>query len=90
MKINFHRTGIPTSDISARSLRAEGAMAMLVRSIDLNNIRMLGRWHSDAMMRYLHIQAQPIIGNYSSLMFNNGAYTFQPDKTVPIIDDYDV
>jgi hypothetical protein len=90
MPINFHRTGIPTSDISARSLRAGGAMAMLVGSIDLNNIRRMGRWHSDAMMRYLHIQAQPIIGNYASLMFNNGAYTFQPDETVPIIDACDV
>jgi hypothetical protein len=79
MTINFHRTGIPASDISALSLRAGGAMAMLVGSIDLTNIRMMGRWHSDAMMRYLHIQAQPIIGNYASIMFNNGAYTFQPD-----------
>jgi hypothetical protein len=88
--IKFHRSGIPASDISARSLYAGGAMAMLVGSIDLNNICMMGRWHSDAMMHYLHIQAQPIIGNYASIMFNDGAYTFQPDETVPIIDAYDV
>jgi hypothetical protein len=37
-------------------------MAMLCGDLDLNNIRMMGIWHSNAIMRYLHIQAQPIIG----------------------------
>jgi hypothetical protein len=40
------------------------------------------------MMRYLHVQAQPIIECYAAKMFNNGTYTFQPDETVPIIDNY--
>jgi hypothetical protein len=88
MTMNYHRTGIHASEISARSLRAGGAMAMMCSKIDLNNIRMMGRWHSDAMMRYLHVQAQPIIERYAAKMFNNGTYTFQPDETVPIIDNY--
>jgi hypothetical protein len=41
------------------------------------------------MMRYLHIQAHPIIGNYAAGMFNDSTYSFQPDETVPIIDVYD-
>jgi hypothetical protein len=89
MRINVHRTGIQETDISARSLRAGGAMAMLFGKIDMNNIRLMGRWHSDAMMRYLHGQAQPIVGRFAEVMYNNGAYTFQPDETVPIIDSYD-
>jgi hypothetical protein len=64
-------------------------MAMIFGKIDINSICMMGRWHSDAMMRYLHVQAQPIIGNYAAKMFNKGTYTFQPDETVPIIDVYD-
>jgi hypothetical protein len=45
MTINFHRTTIPDAEISARSLSAGGAMAMLRRSIDLNNI-----WMSNGML----------------------------------------
>jgi hypothetical protein len=89
MQINVHHTGIQATDISARSLRAGGAMAMFFGKIDMNNIRIMGRWHSDAMMRYLHGQAQPIVGRFVEVMYNNGAYTFQPDETVPIIDSYD-
>jgi hypothetical protein len=88
MTMNYHRTGIHASEISARSLRAGGAMAMMYSKIDMNNIRMMGRCHSDAMMRYLHLQAQPIIERYAAKMFNNGTYTFQPNETVPIIDNY--
>jgi hypothetical protein len=88
MRLNVHRTGIEASDVSARSLRAGGAMALLHGRVDLSNIRMMGRWHSDAMMRYLHVQAQPILGNYAARMFNEGTYSFLPDETVPIIDTY--
>jgi hypothetical protein len=89
MRINAHHTGIQATDISARSLRAGGAMSMFFGKIDMNNIMLMGRWHSDAIMRYLHGQAQPIVGRFAEVMNNNGAYTFQPDEIVPIIDSYD-
>jgi hypothetical protein len=89
MRLNFHCTGIKAMDISAQSLRAGGAMAMFFGKIDINNIRFMGRWHIDVMLRYLHVQAQPIVGRFAEVMYNNGAYTFQPDKTFPIIDTYD-
>jgi hypothetical protein len=74
MTMNYHHTGIHASEISARTLRAWGAMAMMYSKIDMKNIRMMGRWHSDAMVRYLHVQAQPIIECYAAKMFNNGTY----------------
>jgi hypothetical protein len=43
MRINVHHTGIQATDISARSLRAGGAMAMFFGKIDMNNIRLMGR-----------------------------------------------
>lgn len=76
-------TGIAASDISARSLRAGGAMALLCGEIDANTIRLLGRWHSDAMMRYLHLQAQPVMRHFASTMFNHGTYSFNPNDLVP-------
>ena len=81
---NFHLTGIKATDISARSLRAGGAMALLCGKVDFNLIKMLGRWHSDVMMRYLHLQAQPIMKRFAVAMFNEGQYTFLPNETVPI------
>jgi hypothetical protein len=66
MMLNHHRTGIAADEVSARSLRAGGAMALLCGRIDFDHIRMLGRWHSDAMMRYLHMQAQAVVGGYTA------------------------
>jgi hypothetical protein len=51
-----HQTGLHPDDISARSLRAGGAMSLSNGKIDHNTIRMLGCWHSYVMVRYLHLQ----------------------------------
>lgn len=80
-------TGLMPKDISARSLRAGGAMALLCGNVDHNLIQMLGRWHSDSMMRYLHLQAQPVMKKFATAMFNDGNYTFLPDETVPVAPD---
>jgi hypothetical protein len=88
MTMNYTKTGITATEISVHSLRAGGAIFMLCGKIDFDSIQMMGRWHSDAMMRYLHIQAQPIINKYAAKMYNRGTYTFLPDETVPIIDNY--
>jgi len=81
---NIHVTGLDPSEISARSLRAGGAMALLCGKVDHNLIQLLGRWHSDSMLRYLHLQAQPIMKQFAKAMFNNGTYDFLPTETVPI------
>jgi hypothetical protein len=79
-----HQTGILPTDISERSLRARGAMALLNGKIDHDTIRMLGRCHSDAMMRYLHLQSRPIMCEFVSTMFNHGTYDFLPEESVPL------
>lgn len=84
---NRSATGLDPKDVSARSLRAGGAMTLLCGKVDHNLIQMLGRWHSDSMMRYLHLQAQPIMNQFASKMFNDGQYNFLPDETVPLKDD---
>ena len=42
--------GIQPLDISVRSLRASGAMALLSAGADTDVIRLLGRWHSNEML----------------------------------------
>jgi len=80
---NVQATGLAPTEISARSLRAGGAMALLCGDVDHNLIQLLGHWHSDAMMRCLHLQAQPIMKTFAKAMFNNGNYSFLPSETAP-------
>jgi hypothetical protein len=63
-------------------------MAMFFAKIDMNNIRLMGCWHSDARMRYFHGQIKPTTGRFAEAMYNSSSYTFQPDKNVPIVDSY--
>jgi hypothetical protein len=42
--------GIRAEDISIRSLRSSGAMALLCTKVDTDLIRLLGRWRSDDAM----------------------------------------
>ena len=77
------KTGNGPFALSARSLRAGGAMALLQGKCDPVIIKLLAWWHSDAMMRYLHQQSVPIMKNLASLMFNGGQYSFLPEEWVP-------
>lgn len=73
-----HITGIDPKLLSARSLRPGGATALLCAGIDPNSIQLLGRWRSDAMLRYLRIQAHTHASNFSQRMLDHGSYTFAP------------
>lgn len=76
---------IQPHEIEARSLRAGGASALMAAGIDQNTIQLLGRWHSDAMLRYLHVQALPIIQRLAARMFNQGSISFAPGLLVPAL-----
>ena len=57
--------GFTPADVSARSLRASGAMALLCAHVDTDMIRLIGRWRSDEMLRYLHVPAAPVMRDFS-------------------------
>ena len=71
----FHFCHPTPNEVSARSLRSAGAMALLCAHVDSDTIRLLGRWRSDEMLRYLHVQAQPIMHQFSQRMLHAGSYT---------------
>ena len=58
-------------------------MALLLARVDTDVIRLIGRWRSDEMLRYLHVQAYPLMRNYSCLMLDAGDYTLIPNQLVP-------
>jgi hypothetical protein len=53
--------GIHPNDISIRSLRSSGTMALLCAKVDTDMIQLLGRWRSDEMLRYWHVQSFPLL-----------------------------
>ena len=71
--------GIDPKDISARSLRPGGATAMLCANIDRDITQLIGRWKSDEMLKYLHVQAGALMHNYARQMFDHGDYTYHPE-----------
>jgi hypothetical protein len=73
-RITSDELGIRPEDISVQSLRAGGAMALLCAQVDSDLIKLLGRWQSDTMMRYLHVQARPVMRNFAACMLHGGAY----------------
>lgn len=78
-----HQLGFHARDVSARSLRAAGAMALLCAQVDTDYIRLLGRWRSDEMLRYLHVQAAPVMRHFSRRMLQQGQFTMPPNHDVP-------
>jgi hypothetical protein len=74
-----HTVGIHPADISIRSLRSSGAMALLCADVDSDRIRLLGRWRSDEMLRYLHVQALPVVAPLARQMVQHGFFTFLPN-----------
>ena len=75
--------GFKASEVSARSLRASGAMALFNAKVDPLTIRLVGRWRSDEMLRYLHVQAEPVMRGLSQAMVSNASYRLHHDDVVP-------
>ena len=70
--------------VSAQSFRAAGAMALLCSGVDTDIINLIGRWRSDKMLPYLHVQAETIMRNYSKIMISHGNYNLLPHNEVTI------
>jgi hypothetical protein len=75
--------GFNAEDVSARSCRAGGAMALLCGRVDTSIIQLVGRWRSDVMLRYLHLQAGALMSNLASTMLQAGAFQLIPGQEVP-------
>ncbi len=75
--------GFLPTDVTARCLRAAGANALLCAGVDTDVIRLLGRWRSDEMLRYLHTQAGPVLKDFSKKMLAGGSFTLIPNQLVP-------
>ncbi|KAL7480481.1 hypothetical protein ACHAW6_006174 [Cyclotella cf. meneghiniana] len=52
--------------------------------IDTDIIRLVGRWQSDEMLRYLHVHVAPLMQDYARKMLMTGSYSLIPNQLVPM------
>jgi hypothetical protein len=74
--------GLTPSDISARALRAGGAMALLRANVDPTVVQIMGRWKSDAMIRYLH-RSTLDTSDLSARMLTGGNFVIPQHQQLP-------
>ena len=70
--------GFTPDDVSARSMQAGVTMDLLMSCVEIDTIRPMGRWRSNAMLRYLHTTSQTLTEGLAARMFHHGSYTFIP------------
>ena len=76
--------GFLATDILARCICAAGANALLNALIGPQVITLIGRWRSDEIIRYLHVQNRNLIKNYAAQMLQHGNYNLIPNQYVPM------
>ena len=59
-------------------------MALICGNVDKDKIQLMGRWKSDAVFRYLHAQALPLVHNLAAIMLRHGAFTLLPGQDIPL------
>ena len=71
-KIIGPQVGFTPYDVSTRSMRAGGTMAPLMACVNTAAILLVGRWRSDAMLRYLQKTAQTFTAGLVVCMVQHG------------------
>ena len=77
-----HELGIAAKDISARTICAGSAMALLHANIDSTLIRLQGWWKSWAMLEYLH-RSTADTSHFAAAMVPGGTYVISRHSILP-------
>ena len=65
-----------SKDVSACSLCDAGSMSLLCSGLYINIINIIDCYDSDEILRYLHVQAEPLMRNFLRLMLTYGNHYF--------------
>ena len=57
---------------------ASGAIALLMARVNIDTIRLVGRWSIDAILYYLHTTAQTFTAGLAARMIQHGDYALTP------------
>ena len=75
--------GYTAAEVGTHSLRSSAAMAMYLAGVPVFTIMLIGRWSSDAFLRYIRRQVQEFSSGVSSKMILSSDYFTIPDYTSP-------
>ena len=84
-RVHCAEFGIGLDDVSAGCLRSTGAMALFCGGVDSSRIRLLGRWQSWTMLRYLHLQSRAAMRGLSAAMLQGGKIDTPPLGSLPSV-----
>jgi hypothetical protein len=70
-RIGEDTLGFPPEDIGTHSIRSGGAMAMYLAGVPVFTIMLIGRWSSDAFLRYIRRQVLQFSAGVSKRMVEN-------------------
>lgn len=79
VSIGEEKLGIKKEDIGTHSIRSGAAMAMFLGEIAVYTIMMIGRWSSDAFLRYIRKQVEQFSHNISKRMIKFKFFRHIPD-----------
>ncbi len=77
--IGEDKLGFKKEDIGCHSIRSGGAMAMYLGECPVYTIMMIGRWSSDAFLRYIRKQVEQFSHNVSKRMIQFQFFRHIPD-----------
>jgi hypothetical protein len=77
--IGEHRLGITKDQIGTHSIRSGAAMAMYLGECPVFTIMLIGRWSSDAFLRYIRKQVMEFSQNVAKKMIQYQNFRHIPD-----------
>ena len=72
------KLGFNANEIGTHSLRSGAALAMYLDEVPVYSIMLLGRWSSDAFLRYIRKQVEQFSHNISNRMIRHQHFTHVP------------
>ena len=77
--IGEEKFGFKSSEVGTHSIRSGAAMAMFLDEIPVYVIMMIGRWSSDAFLKYIRKQVEQFTHNVARRMIKNLMYRHIPE-----------
>jgi len=77
--IGYDKLNLKPGDIGTHSIRSGAAMAMVLGDVPVYTIMMLGRWSSDAFLRYIRKQVEQFSHNVSKRMILHRSFRHIPE-----------
>ena len=76
--IAVSQVGFDPENVSAHSMRVGVVLALLLARVNMDTIRLVGRWRSNIMLQYLQTTVQTFASGMTARMVQHGGYALIP------------